>query len=151
MKLFNKFKKSKKKHEELLDDSCEPTFEAIVPWFFENIPFSFESWLRLSLSNRADQTWSLGDDITVDATVENIEYYLKHPRMTKNDKLEKVAGVVRSIGVKQSQEFTSEMFDQLEVYALQMNSPSSQRKTKQIHKDANASPATLRKRSASIY
>lgn len=76
-------------------------------------------WVSAVLKQRVDKKWSLDDEVTIgkfdtcisiincrvnfahtsDATIENIEFFIRNKQMTKAEKREKVSGVLRATGV----------------------------------------------------
>jgi hypothetical protein len=69
--------------------------EAIISWYFENIPYSFKQWVKSNLEVRADSEMGLNDEVTVEGTFDGIEFYIKNTKLTKSEKRKKIAGLLR--------------------------------------------------------
>jgi len=140
--------KKKKKGSLVRTDSTGE--EALVPLVVENIPYSFKQWLRLNISSRADKVWNLGDEITTDAAIENIEYYFRLQKMTKDEKKKRVASVLRANGVKNATKFSEDIFEQLDVFIIEHDCSSSPSKRQSKLLQVENSPRLSRQRSMSI-
>jgi len=139
--------KKKKNHLERTESSGD---EALVPWVYDNIPYSYKQWLRINISKRADKLWNLGDEITTDAAIENIEYYFRLPKMTKAEKKLRVASVLRANGIKGATAFTEDIFQQLEVFIIEHDTEASTSKRQSKLLQVENSPRMSRQRSQSI-
>jgi len=140
----------KKKKKDLVRTDSSGDEVALVPWVYDNIPYSYKQWLRINISARADKVWNLGDEITTDAAIENIEYYFRLPKMTKAEKKLRVASVLRANGIKGATAFTEDIFQQLEVFIIQHDTEASTSKRQSKLLQVENSPRLLRQRSQSI-
>jgi len=128
------------------DNVSENKTQALISWYFDPIPSSFHAWLKSALQGKADKTWELNDDLTIEMLCENVEFLLRHQKMTKKEKQEKIISTLRAANIDGSKEVSLEIMNKVEMFTIEFEQieqkrTQSQRQLKEIH----VSPGSPRK------